>query len=311
MVESEIKEYLSLSLKGLSNVKEITIIPGMEYQFSFYDPKYGTKRTIIGLVTGVYKDQVKVKCTNGKDTVDCGQCSKRNDCAMAKNQPNLYPIFTCNCILNPPDTSKYDDPVTYFIPLDNLMDVSYIKNKPEGGVKVMILGISATVVKAIIIGLEFFDDCCSDAVKYVELQKDNIYDIKYEAKNGVLYQNRAKVINIEECNQDFNNDCCRNSIVRENVGMNNRVYCCNGCHDKVDFMKAPPVRKINITIDVSENFDGDTRIITLDSIRDCTLVEPENSTTSEPETDIETGNTESESDSVEQNNVDTNIEETT
>lgn len=246
----------------------------MEYKFSFYDDTYGIKKVVIGLVDKVYEDQIKLICIDSKkDMVDCKHC-RNIKCDKANKNHILPPMPICNCVLNPPDTSKYDSPKVYFIPLANLMDVSYVmnnnpaNNKPKGGTKVMILGISATVLKAIVVRLEFFDDNFEEAVKLVELEKDKIYDIAYDCK-GTIYESRVKVIAIEECECTSVED--PNTPVHENVGMNNSVY--GGCHNKDDFMKEPPVRKIKITVDTSETFDGNLEVIMLDSIRDCTLVE--------------------------------------
>lgn len=272
MVKSEICEYLDLSIQGTNN-RNIKIFPGMEYKFSFYDDTYGIKKVVTGLVDKVYNDQVKIVCIDSKkDMVDCKYC-RNIKCDKATKNHILPPMPTCNCVLNPPDTSKYDSPKIYFIPLSNLMDVTYILNdkpvdkKPKGGAKIMILGISATILKAIVVRLEFFDDNFEEAVKLVELEKDKVYDIAYECR-GSIYESRAKIVAIEECNTPVED---KNTPVHENIGMNNSVY--NDCHCKGDFMKEPPVRKIKITVDTSETFDGNLEVIMLDSIRDCVLVE--------------------------------------
>ena len=272
VVKSEINKYLDLSIRGTVN-RDIKIFPGMEYKFSFYDSTYGIKKVVTGLVDNVYEDQIKIICLSSKkDMVDCNKCHNKN-CDRVKDHI-LPPMPTCNCILNPPDMSKYNSPKIYFIPLANIIDISHTINnmanpKPKGGTKVMILGISATVIKAIVIHLEFFDDNFEEAVKLVELEKDKIYDIVYECKDSI-YENRVKIVNIEECDCDIENN--KNSIIRENIGTNNSVYT-NCCHNKTDFMKEPPIRKIKITVDTSESFDGNLEVIMLDSIRDCTLVE--------------------------------------
>ena len=54
---SEFEQYLKLTL----NNKEILVFPNMEYQVVFYDVNYGTRRTVTGLVTKVYEDQIKLK----------------------------------------------------------------------------------------------------------------------------------------------------------------------------------------------------------------------------------------------------------
>ena len=253
----------------------------MEYQISFYDTSYGIRKILTGLVVDVYEDQIKFKYVKEKNIVDCKTCDNRNRCNKLNNNSQSSPMPSCNCILNPPDMSKYDDPKIYFIPISNIMDVSYIKGnnpaeppKHKGGTKVMILGISATVVKAIIIKLEIFDDNCDEAVKYVDMEVGGIYDISYELHN-TIYESRVKVVAIRECESDHRHHNKHSSIVRENVCMNDNVYYDHhNRHDKADFMKEPPVRKIEITVDTSETFDGNLEVIMLDTIRDCTLIQP-------------------------------------
>ena len=248
----------------------------MEYKFSFYDSTYGIHKIVTGLVMNVYEDQIKIKCIDSKkDMVDCNKCHNKNNCVRERNHI-LPPMPICNCILNPPDMFKYKDPDIYFIPVQNIMDVSYIQNtnnhemiKPKKGTKVMLLGISATVVKAIILKLEFFDDNAEEAVKYVEIEKDKTYDFVHECHGSIL-ECRGRVVSIEEDCECDNNATISNSIVRENIGFDNNVYL---SHNKDRFMKEPPVRKIKIIVDISESFNGDLEVIVLDSIKDCTLVE--------------------------------------
>lgn len=258
----------------------------MEYQFVFYDANYGTLRSMIALVTNVYEDQIKVKYIQNRntDTLNCACCEKKNICKKSNDMINQPPMPTCNCILNPPDVSKYDEPITYFIPIRNLINVKYVKSdnpiKPDKkeGIKVMLLGISATMVKSIIIRLDFFDDSIEDAVKYVEMQVGNIYDIAFE-EHGVTYESRVKIIKIEEITDECQ---CKpgKGVVREYVGMDNSVY--HKCCHKDEFMQQPPVKRVKITVDTSEDFSGRYETIMLDSIRDCTLVA--NADGSEPTT---------------------------
>ena len=198
---------------------------------------------------------------------------------QAKNtKKNTAPMPTCNCVLNPPDVSKYNGPTTYFIPVANIMSINYVKfnpevpKKPKGGTKVMLLGISATMVKAIIIHLEFFDDSIDNAVKYVDIQKDGIYNIAYEGHNGSMFEIYGKVHSINEVGGPPPRP---HGPVHENVGFNNSVFIdgCEDHHDKDDFMKEPPVKKVEIVIDSSSDFSGNYEVIMLDSIRDCTLVQ--------------------------------------
>ena len=251
----------------------------MEYTFTFYDDTYGYRRAVTGLVVDVYEDQIKIKCVKDKDMVDCNKCHKRKSCGRASDHI-LAPMPTCNCVLVPPDTSKYDEPTIYFIPLQNIVNVSYIisenNQKPPkkiGGTKVMVLGISATIVRAIVINLDIIEDNLEESVREVTLEAGKVYDFVYE-EHGSIYENRGKVVDIQEVPTDCTTG--ENSIVRENVGEGDSIYTrCHHRTHKKDFMNQPPIRKILIKIDVSEEYDGEYEIIELSSIRDCTLVEEE------------------------------------
>lgn len=275
--KSELLNYLKVSFINSLEQKcsDVLIFTNMEYDFVFYDANTGKKQSIRALVTDIYEDQIKIKYSPKAMQKKCLECEKYKTCENV-NKSNIEPMPTCGCILNPPDVSVYDDVKIYFIPIMNLISVSYVKTNTdnninhEGEIRVMLLGISATIVKAIVVRLDFFDDSIEDAVKYVELEANNIYDITYESNDGSIYESRVKVIRIEEVKDEC---ICKpgSGFVREHVGMHNSVYCiCK--NDKSDFMSQPPVKKIRIVVDTSESFTGRYECIMLDTIRDCKLV---------------------------------------
>lgn len=290
--KSELLEFLKLETTSNGQSKTIMIFPGIEYNFIFFDATTGDLRTLTGLVTTVYSDQIRIKYVNKPSNIDCSTCDhpceKKNK--INKAEP---PMPTCNCVLNPPSTEKYDDPKIYFIPLANLVSVSYVKTNdlPEnndtnkkGDTHVMLLGISATMVKAIIVRLEFFDDNIDEAVKLVEMSAGGIYDVAYESKDGTIYESRVKVVKIEE--GEPHHPCKPGKgFVRENVGGDNIIYtsCCHDKHDKDDYMKEPPVPIVKIIVDTSEDFHGHLETILLHTIRDCTLVQSPDEETVIPE----------------------------
>lgn len=260
----------------------------MEYKFTFYDADTGVSRNLTGLVLDVWNDQIKIEYVPGNnDSVNCSICKMRSTCEKAKEMKgNIYgaesPMPTCNCILNPPSLDKYTHPVCYFIPIQNLMNVVYTKtngnnmsNDEKWRTRVMLLGISATTIKAIVVRLGFIDDSLEDAIKYIDLQVGGIYNIVYEVKEGcttTTYENKVKIISIDEVIERPIEST--KNFVRESIGMNDSVYtnCCWTEKDK--FMLGKPARPIKITVDTSEIFDGNYEYIMLDSIRDCTLIEP-------------------------------------
>ena len=282
--KTELVEYLKITFNDSS---AISIFPNMEYNFIFYNSITGDVDRLTALVTKVYEDQIRVKYSTTSTEVikDCSKCS--NSSCSNKNKPNISkqaPMPTCNCVLNPPDTSKYEEPRIYFIPIHNLIDVSYVLNSSGDSnnqnnrdeVKVMLLGISATMVKAIVVRLQFFEDSIEDAIKYVDLKAGGIYDISYEEKDGTIFESRVKIKEIEEVG-DGKYDSCKpgKGFVREHVGSNNFIYTTCSC-SKADFMQSPPVKRVKIIVDTSETFEGRYECIMLDSIRDCKLVDGSN-----------------------------------
>lgn len=315
VTESKLLSYLNLSLSNYSNTnkKQILVFNNMEYQITYYNPYLGSKQTVTGLVVGVWEDKIKIKYAEDKTvkvTRDCStctnlSCTKRTVEYNSSSTNSTSSNCTCNCIYNSSniDTSKYDDPQVFFIPVANILDISYSKNNSitsstnntesdgEGEVHVMLLGISATTIKAIVVRLEFFDDNIEEAVKYVDLEVGGIYDLSYECiHKQTIYESRVKIVKIEECENNHEHYCCcghhdieddnyyqdhkpGRGFVRENVGFNNSVYIYHDCRNtKDDYMQAPPVRKIKITVDTSEAFEGRYETIMLDSIKDCRLI---------------------------------------
>ena len=288
VVKTELLNYLKISITDSLNTstKEILVFPNAEYQFTFFDASLGTKRTLTGLVTTVYEDQIRIKYVNidtGKDTVDCSCCGVK-DCKNRSNNVEMSPTPLCNCILNPSNTNiqKYDEPKIYFIPIQNILDARYIRNSNdnpdtennrEGDIRIMLLGISATMVRSLIIRLDFIDDQIDEAVRYVDLKANGIYDLAYETNDGTIYESRVRVVKIEEVD-DMHPCTPSTGFVREHVGCHSATYtACDHCCTKDDFIMGAPVKKVRIIVDTSEDFSGRYEAIMLHTIRDCKPVE--------------------------------------
>lgn len=272
IVNSDLLKYAKYTIENDTDKKYVSVFTDMEYKITFYDASYGNIRTVIGLVMDLYDDQIKIKRLPHRTRPN------------PETITNCPPMPTCNCVLNPPDTSKYNDPEIIFIPSSNILDINYITSIGNidnmKGTRVMLLGISATTIKAIIIRLEFFDDCLEDAIKLVDMEVGGIYNIVYECGN-TIFESVVKLISIEEI-PDTTIQTGK-GYVRENVGVNNSVYtCCT----KTDFMSSPPVSKIKLIVDTSETFEGRYECIMLDSIRDCTLIQGPDGNTDDTTQDI-------------------------
>lgn len=283
-VTSELSNYARITISSLFNPvysKEVLVFSGMEYIIKYYDTKLGVIKNLVGLVESIYGDkdylgepciQFKYRIDDESCTIDCKSC---NNICFKKNESKSIPI--CNCVLKAPNSDKYSSPITEYIPIRNIIDIRFNREnmspvkdvKRERGTRVMILGISATTVKAVVVHLEFFDDCHEDAVKYIDLSVGNIYDVTYLSKrDDTVYEIRGKLESIHE----FIDEPAKNGkgFVRETVGFDNNITTSK--ISKRDFMEAPPVKKVKLIFDTSEDFSGCYTTITLDSIRDCSYV---------------------------------------
>ena len=264
-IKSSIVECLNLS--DTDNKTELTIFPGTEYKFTYFDSDTGKISTITGMVEKVYPELIKVKyLAQFKQDAGTKKCNNRNNTKCTDN-------------LN----FKYSSPTMIFIPISNIISVSSVcnkyKNSNKEGLYIMLLGVCATIVTAIIVRLAFIDDNQEEAIKYVNLEAGKIYDITYESCDGRIYENRVKVVSIEDkryetgCTAPCANGYVRESNMVEHTGFNNAVYITD-TKNKDDFMCGKPIKngRIKIIVDTSEYFTGTYESIALEAIRDCTCV---------------------------------------
>ena len=248
----------------------IFLVPNMEYIFTYIDPDTGMPKSIKALTEAFYEDCIKVKYLDESKNEVCHKCPNRKATTIGL-------VKKCSCILNPITISKYNGPQVFFIPIANLINVTHVPtDKYNGEVRVMLLGISAEVVKAIIIRMAIFDDKIEDAVKHVTLEAGKVYDLTYISKDHV-YTNRFRVVSIEE---DNGCPCSKpgNGYVREHIGFHNSIYVNFNDTTKEEFISANPVKKVKIIVEDTENDSGLVSSIMLDCIRDCTLIDDESST---------------------------------
>lgn len=277
-IKSSLIECLKLSRSNPDTKKtaELIIFPNVEYKITYFSDETGEVCTITGLVEKVYADQIKVK-----QAVQFKPKKDHYGEPIEEETPR-------NCVINHLNNPRYTSPTTLFIPVANITSVSCIcntedkKNNKEG-LYIMLMGICATVVTAVIVRLAFIDDNRDEAIKYVNLEVGGVYDIAYEGNDGRIYENRAKVMQIEDNRNDFHSRPRRNYVrenMKEHVGFNNAIYI-DQTKNKDDFMTGIPVRDIEIIVDTSEFFTGCYESISLSAIRDVTLVEEDNETDEE------------------------------
>lgn len=274
-VKSSLIECLKLTITCLdgNNKTEVFIFPNVEYRFTYFSGETGKHCEVTGLVDTVYEDKIKIKYIpkpDKKDHIHRKHHKSEND------KPFEYDNYN-----NP----KYDCPTTIFIPVQNITSASCMrkindKNNNKEGLYIMLMGISATIVTAVIVRLAFFDDNRDEAIKYVNLEVGGVYDIAYEGNDGRIYENRAKVMQIEDNRNNYHSRPHRDYVrenIKEHVGFNNAIYI-DQTKDKEDFMTGVPVRDIEIIVDTSEFFVGCYESIPLSAIRDVTIVEEDDTT---------------------------------
>ena len=261
--------------------KTVYIFEGYEYCFKFFDSESGCIRNITGMVESMTGDNsnpngqyitVKYFDTSSSETTSDA------DVSVTRGLPN------CGCFFNKPDAGKYNTPISVDIPISSISDVSYVRGTPEPGkpprkkgVKVVLLGISADIVRAVVINLKMIDDgCdCSDAVRDVNLKTGNIYTIAYySSRNKAMYEFDGKLISIKETDQLPSTDTVVRCPVCEQVGLGDSIYNSSNCtcvtNDKDEYLTSEPMDKdILLTFDISEDFSGEYATIMLSWIRDC------------------------------------------
>lgn len=304
------------------------IFPNNEYTITWLSED-GIKKTT-GLVTAVSGKgtcgtvTMKVLQHNGNDDgtdVFDDQCycinaynTRSNDpyaAARVAEMKKQQDLSKCP-VLQDKDQSKYDAPAVVTIPIANISEVEYDlssqqypclppDNTPKGGTKIVILGISATTIRAVIIRLEFLGDNCpcdnDDVVKVIDMQVGKKYNVTYVCNDAdkTVYEIEGVLTQIIETgspDEDKPDNCkgtstgnYQNSFVRqgkktEQVGFNNSSYNCSCSRD--DFMHAEPIiNDVKFTFDTSEQFASSEEVVWLSMIRNVDLVDT--GTPDEPE----------------------------
>lgn len=284
--ESFVKSHMELSLfKNTCDnkilKKTVYVFTDYEYEISFYDTNDGKRKTITGLVISVNEaingNSITIKYIPEKTS------NSNNDADISVNRgPG------CGCLYNKPDISKYDSPVTIIIPVANITDINYVAgsnpitpNKPKKGVEVVLLGISAEFVRAVVINLKMIDDCADEAVKDVYLKVGGVYNIAYfDSNDKSMYELEGKLLSISETKNNVSNNSIIHQTKRtEQCGLNNSIYnsgCnCEDCNstDKDDYMNSDGLEnEVLLTFDCSSDFSSHYHTLKLSTVRDCTVI---------------------------------------
>lgn len=293
--EGIIGTHLNLNLFKIGDQKyqkSIIVIPGYEYTINFYDSDSSGRKTITGLVSEVFGDD---KC---------------NQYILLKyretKEDTKQVVGGCGCVVNK-SSGDYDDCIVKSIPIQVIFDIQYGGNNPfyqsckceennsccKGGWTTVLLGIDATLVKAVTINLKLLDDQCDNAVKLIEMKQNGIYEIAYcKPGTSTVYEFTGKLSSIEPIEDQTVGENtgivhCKCCAPNENVGVAGSIYTSSGYHCDLDkFMSdIGPWMDVKLTFDTSEITDGTFDSINLSWIReikDVTSEEDDNSEEDNP-----------------------------
>lgn len=262
--------------------KTVFIFIGYEYTIDFFDYGIGRANKITGRVDSINGDN----SNQMSQSLTVTYLNKPND-SVDDNTVSVTRGPICGC-QNKPNNDKYNTTTTVTIPISNITDVCYTgnnpidpENKPKKGVEVVLLGISAEMVRAVAINLKMIDDNADEAVKDIFMKVGGIYNIAYiDPAEKSMYEITGRLLAISETENKVSTS---NSVVRqcanEQYGLNNSIYntgcnCECGSTDKDDFMNSDTIEKeVLLTMDCSMDFSGHYHTIKLSTIRDCSVVD--------------------------------------
>lgn len=277
--ESSIVDHMELSLykstcDNHTLKKTVLIFTGYEYMVTFFDIEAGKSRTLKGRIESFTGDNSANHYFTLRYVPECPK-PDTSVTEVVKGMPN------CGCVFNKPSDDKYPVSKTVDVYVSMITDINYCAECipqpciPKKGVKVVLLGIGAEIVRAVVVNLKLLEDgCgCEDAVRDVNLRTGNVYTIAfYNSKDNAMYEFDGKLVAIKETQ----NEPSKDSVVRvsENCGLSNSIYnskCDCGCMD--DYLTSDPLKNdVLLTFDTSTDFSGEYQSIMLSWVRDCTPI---------------------------------------
>lgn len=284
-VEAVLDTHMVLTLMkyncGNTLKKTVYLFVGYEYKIKYFDSSSSVVKAITGRIEEVSNNYITIKYMPEKKPVE-----KDYDQEVTRGLTN------CKCLFNKPGDGKYDEPITETIYTSNILDVYYNKvydkdgcgccpsdETPKKGVEVVLLGISATTCRAVVVNLKMIEEhcTCDTAVRDVNLEVGNLYNIAYfNSKEKAVYEFEGKLITIQETDQAASEDTIVHAC--ECYGMNNSIYnskdkkyCASTPKD--EFLSSDKITDdILLTFDISSDFLGEYKTVRLSWLRDCKLL---------------------------------------
>lgn len=247
------REHLVLSFyRDAYSTYDIIVEVGKMYKVKYYDASIQSHREITGLVEGISTECIVMTVTKVRD-------SAGNIC-LCTNKDKL---------------SGYVSSETYYVPVANIssiMEIDPYKPNNEGSKEfVAILGISSTVVHAIIVRLKIFNDDIQHSVTNVDMEVGRSYHVVY-AKDNSIFEIDGKLIKIDFVpptgNESMDYGYVRQDSVQV-VGGNNNIYDAGDYYCNLPKYN-PDGDTVRFVFDTSKDFIGITDCVMLKDIRNVT-----------------------------------------
>lgn len=225
---------------------------GQSYEIMYYDTCLQSYKTVIGTVHGISTEAIALYAVSVIDeTGKLCLCSKKE---------NL---------------SGYIATETYHIPINNIAKIK-VYTEPENQKPtersetiVSVLGISSTVIHAVIVRLRIFDDKTCSSTTPVDMVVGRTYHVTWQKETDhIVYELVGRLVQIREV-QQFGNESPECGYVRPDnnqvVGMDNNIYDPNYFHSLPKYN--PDGDRIQFVFDTSKDFNRMYDTVMLKEIR--------------------------------------------
>ena len=252
----QMREFMLLVFNDGTREYNVPVYIGKMYTINYYNTEFMRYDTVTGYVAAVNDSTIVLTATVVLD--EFGKPS----------------ICSCGC---GKDVAGYVSSQNYYIPAKNIISINLVDSEkkpvqPEERCETImaVLGISSTVVRAVIIRLKIYDDSVKHCVTPVDMEVGKHYHMVYvkDAENhGATYELDGKLIRIEDSTEELYGDgACECGFVRpEQVGYAGNTYDPNHFYSLDKFN--PEGERIKLVFDTSKDFCQLTDTVMLKDIR--------------------------------------------
>lgn len=229
-------------LSGDGSTYDVPVYAGSVYKITYYDSTVQNIRTVTGMVTGANTGTIAMEVMTVLD-------SAGNIC-LCSHRDTLAGFIS----------AEY-----FYIPVQNISSIQQVDLSSSSGTTptpterseefVSILGISSTVIRAVIVRLKIFQDDIKHTVTPVDMVVGNSYHVTFSKDNSV-YDLEGRLVRIEELGL-YGNETAECGYVRQDtntevVGANGNIYDPNYFYSLPKYN--PDSVRIRFVFDTSRDF---------------------------------------------------------